>query len=146
LSQRAHRAPRRIGNFDAGVHVHVRCSEMPDCEGVAAEINSLETVIHRQLCAEGIVDTRAKKVGFGFDKLAHSKAWMNVTCGVNFEAAREEGGFTQLCTNHSHLSNISAISATKRHKSCLGVRPLGWRVQAVLVGEYRCKQWNCRAL
>src|SRR5437667_7698275 len=49
FSQRADSPPRHIRNFDARVHVHVGGSEMSYCERVPAEINSFETVIHRQL-------------------------------------------------------------------------------------------------
>ena len=79
LSQRADRAPRSIRNFDTGVHVHVRGSEMSDGKGVPAEINRFEAVIHRQLGAKRVVNTRAEQVGFGFDQLAHPDAGMNMT-------------------------------------------------------------------
>jgi len=106
LSKGANGPARRIGNFDIGVHVHVGGSEMSDGEGVAAEIDCLESVIHRQLCAKGVIDTGAEKVGLGFDNLAHSSAGMKVTCGGNFVAGGEEWAFTKLCNNHSNLSNI----------------------------------------
>src|SRR5256886_7311014 len=67
LAQRAHGAAGGVGDLDARVEVHVGRAEMADREGVAAEVDGLEAVVHDELSAHGVVDPRSEKERLGLE-------------------------------------------------------------------------------
>ena len=64
----------RVGDLDAGVEVHVGRAEVADGERVAAEVDRLEAVVHRQLRAHRVVHAGAEQVRLGPQQLAHARA------------------------------------------------------------------------
>src|SRR5712691_13104534 len=80
-----------IGYLDRGVDVHVSRAEMADREGIAAEVHGIEAVVHHELGAEWVVDTRSEDVLLGREESPEPPARLLVARCGNLETLRKEG-------------------------------------------------------
>ena len=74
FAQRRDRAASAVGDLRPGVQIHVGGAEVSDGERVAAEVDGLEAVVHRELRALRVVDPGAEEERFAVEELAHARA------------------------------------------------------------------------
>ena len=74
FAERRDRAASAVGDLRPAVEVHVGRAEVADGERVAAEVDGLEAVVHRELGALRVVDPGAEEERLGVEELAHARA------------------------------------------------------------------------
>ena len=90
LAERAHASARAVRDLDRRVEVHVRGAQVADREGVAAEVDGVEAVIHDELGAHGVVHPGGEDVGLGSQHPAQPPARRFVARRGNLEAGRKQ--------------------------------------------------------
>ena len=70
---------------------HVGGAEMADGEGIAAEVDGVETVVHDQLGAHRVVHPRPEDVGRGGEETAQAFARILVARRGDLESFGEQG-------------------------------------------------------
>ena len=90
LAKGADRPPGRIGDLHVRIQVHVGCAQMSDGEGVAAEVHSLEAVVHHQLGAHRVIDPGTKQEGLAVEQFPHAGARMGKARGGHRKAVGQQ--------------------------------------------------------
>ena len=62
LAERAHGSAGAVRDLDGRIKVHVSRAEVADRKGVAAEVHGIESVVHDQLRAHGVVHAGGENV------------------------------------------------------------------------------------